>query len=633
MFTKKFFQQGEDAKCFFRGYGSFGEIHGAVTRKGQTVSHKTEDYALICQYEMDEYGVCTRNDVFTNISKNPITLHSLKSRFIFEGGEYQVYTQFCNWQNESRGSWQLLTTTISVAGASARTTQDGAPFLALWSEQEQRGVAFHLVNNANWEMKVTRAGHYCKYSKIVVEMGIMDYNFDVTIAPGETVDMPQIICYEFKNKLDMDCYKLHNYLHTRYPRREIPIIYDTWMYCFDHISVENVSSQIQLAKDLGVEYFFIDAGWFGKGKDWSNSVGDWEENTTGAFCGHMIDVAEKVRAAGMKFGFWLEPERAAPDSDSVKAHPDYFIPGDVESEWYFLDFANEEAREWMLGIIFDLIERYGIEFIKDDFNADKYFDERHTALKEYYAGHKKFMQAIRDKYPNLYLSSCAGGGMRMELNNYAEFDSNWPSDNESPYDEMKIYKASILRLPPQGFERWVAVHSLQGFESFYESFASYNEGNTERMVASGDAIWHHVVGVQPSYLEGYMTCGPIGFSCDLNLISPGARARFKEFIAKVKVEREFWKTAVARILCDTESVMTLQYSDMALTKIVIQLFTDHTQQDGFTVHPVLDESKNYRINNGEILSGKEIAAEGISLGTEPWHDNWNEMLQVELEEV
>ena len=112
-------------------------------------------------------------------------------------------------------------------------------------------------------MKVTRAGHYCKYSKIVVEMGIMDYNFDVTVAPGEVVDMPQIICYEFKNKLDMDCYKLHHYMHTRYPRREMPIVYDTWMYRFDHVDVENVSSQIGLAADLGVEYFFVDAGWFG----------------------------------------------------------------------------------------------------------------------------------------------------------------------------------------------------------------------------------------------------------------------------------------------------------------------------------------------------------------------------------
>ena len=198
---------------------------------------------------------------------------------------------------------------------------------------------------------------------------------------------------------------------------------------------------------------------------------------------------------------------------------------------------------------------------------------------------------------------------------------------------MKIYKESILRLPPQGYERWVAVHSLQGYEDFYEPFRDSNEGNVERMVACGDAIWHHVVGVQPSYLDGYMTCGPIGFSCDLTKISPSAFAHFKEFVAKVKADREFWKTAVARILCDTESIMTLQYSDMALTKIVIQLFTDHTQQDGFTVHPVLDESKNYRVNGGEILSGKEIAEEGISLGTALWHDNWNEMLQIQLEEV
>ncbi len=633
MFTKKFFQQGEDAKCFFHGYGSFGEICGTVTREGQSISHKTDDYALTCQYEMDEYGVCTRNDVFQNISDKPLLLNSLKSRFIFEGGEYQVYTQFCNWQNESTGGWHPLTTTVSVAGSSIRTIQDGAPFLALWSEQEQRGVAFHLVNNANWEMKVTRAGHYCKYSKIVVEMGIMDYNFDITVAPGEVVDMPQIICYEFKNKLDMDCYKLHNYMHARYPRREMPIIYDTWMYRFDYIDVENVSSQIELAADLGVEYFFIDAGWFGNGKNWSISVGDWEENMTGAFCGHMIDVADKVRAAGMKFGLWIEPERAMPDCESVKAHPEYYIPGDVESEYCFLDFANPEAREWMLGVVFGLIERYGIEFIKDDFNADKYFDERHTAFKEYYAGHKKFMQAIRAKYPNLYLCSCAGGGMRMELNNYTEFDSNWPSDNESPYVEMDIYKQTILRLPPQGYERWVSVHSLMGYEDFYEPFKGSNEGNVERMVACGDAIWHRIHGVELSYLDGYMTCGPIGFSCDLSKISPSHFAHIKEFVAKVKADREFWKTAVARILCDTKTVTVLQYSNMDLSKIVVQLFTGHTQQDGFTVHPVVDESKNYRVNGGDILSGKEIAEEGISFRTAEWHDNWEEMHQVVLEEV
>lgn len=632
MFTKTFFEKGNNSKCFFRGYGSFGEIKGEVVRDGNTILNKTTDYKIQSKYEVDEYGVCTRNDLFTNTSHRDIEVNCLKSRFIFDGGEYQVYTQFCNWQAESKGIWQPLSTSVSVSGASIRTVQDGAPFLALWSEQENRGFALHLVPNSAWEIKVSQVGRLGKYTQIVVEAGIMDYNFAVTLAPGETISMPELICYEFKNKTDMDCYKLHNYFHTHYPRRQMPIIYDTWMFCFDHVGCENVSAQIPLAAELGVEYFFVDAGWFGKGKDWSDSVGDWSENTTGAFCGNMAIIADKVRSAGMKFGLWIEPERAKAGSESVKAHPEYYIHGDVHAESYFLDFANAEAREWMLGVIFDLIERYGIEYIKDDFNADMYFDTRHEAYLRYREGHKKFIEAIRDRYPDIYLSSCAAGGMRMELNNYKLFDSSWPSDNENPYDEMKIYKETILRIPPQGFERWVAVHSLEGFKPFYRSFAGSNRGNIERLIACGDAIWKHLVGVQPSFLDGYMTGGPVGFSCDLALVSPEMRSHFKEFVAKTKENREFWKTAVVRILCDTPTVTVFQYSDMELSRLVLQLFTDHTQQDNFRIYPVLNEEKNYRINDGEVYSGKEIMEEGIAISSLPG-DNWREMLEVTLQEI
>lgn len=633
MFTSSFFDRGEDVKCFFHGYGSFGEINGTVERGKSCIYQKTDEYLIKCTYEKDPYGVFTRHDTFTNISDHPISVSSLHSRFIFEGGEYEVYTQFNTWQNESTGAWQPLNTAVSVTGASSRTAQDGTPFMVLWSQQAQRGVAFHLVTNSAWEMKITRAGHYSKYTKVVAEMGILDYNFDVTLAPGESVTMPDIICYEVRNKVHMDCYKLHNYMHTKYPRKRLPIIYDTWMYRFDHITYENVSSQIALAADLGVEYFFIDAGWFGKGKSWSNSVGDWAENMTGAFCGRMIDIANEVRAAGMKFGIWLEPERADPESDAVRYHKEYYIHGDVESDCYFLDYANPKAREWMLGVIFDLIDKYGVEYIKDDYNADMYFDVYHTAFQKYHEGHALFIKAIRDRYPDIYLSSCASGGMRMELGNYMRFDSTWPSDNESPHVEMRMYKNTILRLPPQGFERWSAIHSLGGFEPFYKSFDGCQGSKTEHLIACGDAVWKHVEGVQPSYMKGFMTCGPVGFSCDLSLVSEAVRSEFKNYIAKIKENRDFWRTAVARIICDTPSVTTFQYSDMDLSQVVIQLFTSQTAQDHFTVYPELDPSKNYCINGERVLSGKEIMDEGIELSTPEWYDNWHEMLEVTLKEI
>ena len=632
MFTEKIFKKSTDVRDFFKGYGSFGEIKGELKIEKNGLYQETDSYKIECSYEKDEYGVFSRKDTFTNKSAEDINLRGLKSRFVFECGELDVYTQFNNWQSESMGNWQPLVSSVSVSGESFRTNTSATPFMVLWNHQTHRGVAFHILPKANWEIKVTRARKTSKHSKIVVDLGIVDYNFDLKLAAGEKVEMPEIICYEIRNKLHMDCYKLHNYMHTKYPRREMPVIYDTWMYKFDYIDYDTVASQIELAANIGVEYFFIDAGWFGKGDAWSLSVGDWSENTKTKLAGRMIDIANKVRENGMKFGIWLEPERAAASSDSVKEHREYYMDSDFEEGTCFLDFANKQARDWMLGVIDNLIERYGIEYIKDDFNADMYFDPKGTAHLKYHEGHEEFMRELRRRHPDLYLSSCAAGGHRLELKNYTEFDSSWPSDNESPYVEMRIYRDTILRLPPQAMERWVAAHSLIGFESFYEPFKGNNDGEIERIVACGDAMWHNIVGVQQSFMEGYMTCGPIGFSCDLSKLSDKATEDFKTFIANMKKNREFWKKAVARILMDTKSATAYQYSDMELSKIEIQLFIHEAIQQNFTVIPELDENKRYQLN-GEIFTGKEIMDEGIFIETPEWEDRWHHMIRVELTEV
>lgn len=632
MFHPNYLADSSDVKSLFHGCGSFGEIRGDLVKDGQTISQETADYKIQCEYEMDENGVLTRNDVFENVSGKPMSVTRLKSRFVFDGGEYQVYTQFNGWQNESSGKWQPLVSSVSVTGGSSRLTNDAAPFLCLWDEQNNRGVAFHLVPNCSWEMKVTRACHYSKYSRTVVEMGICDYNFNMTLEPGQKIQMPQIICYEVRNRLDMDCYKLHNYMHTRYPRKSMPMMYSTWMVRFDHIDFDDLAKQVDLAAEMGLEYFNIDAGWFGKGASWSRSVGDWSENQTGAFCGRMKELADRVRERGMKFGLWLEPERACPTSDSVKEHPEYYIQGDSK-EYYFLDFANDKAREWMLSVVFDLIEKYGIAYIKDDYNADMYYDEYHTSFLKYHEGHAKFIQAIHDRYPDLYLTNCGSGGERLDLGSYMKFDSAWPSDNESPTIELRMYRDTILRMPPQGFERWVAVHSLKGFESFYENFKGSNAGNTDRIVACYDAVWHNLESVQPSCMEGFMTCGPVGISSDLTLLSEQTFAAMKSYIARFKEEREFWIKAVARILTDTRTVTTYQYSDMDLNKIVVQLFTRESIQDRFHVYPVVDANKSYRTEDGKVLTGEQINEEGFIIQNGEWMDNWKEMHQIVLEAV
>ena len=100
-----------------------------------------------------------------------------------------------------------------------------------------------------------------------------------------------------------------------------------------------------------------------------------------------------------------------------------------------------------------------------------------------------------------------------------------------------------------------------------------------------------------------------------------------------KENREFWKTAVARILCDTPSVTVFQYSDMRLSKLVIQLFTDHTQQDRFRIYPVVSKGKRYLTDDGKEYSGSELIEEGIVLCSPEGQDNWHEMLEITLQEI
>jgi hypothetical protein len=169
---------------------------------------------------------------------------------------------------------------------------------------------------------------------------------------------------------------------------------------------------------------------------------------------------------------------------------------------------------------------------------------------------------------------------------------------------MRIYKETILRMPPQGFERWVAVHSLQGMERFYRSFSDGGFGE-ERLVACGDAVWKQPVGVTLSYLKGYMTGGPIGFSMDLTLLSESAFAAIRAHVTRMKEEREFWQTAVARILCDTPTVTAYQYSDIGCDRAVIQLLTGMAKQTSFRVYPVLDPSREYTDPSGRTEKGKE----------------------------
>ena len=217
----------------------------------------------------------------------------------------------------------------------------------------------------------------------------------------------------------------------------------------------------------------------------------------------------------------------------------------------------------------------------------------------------------------------------MELTTAALFDSFWPSDNESPYTQFRMYKDTLLRMPPQGFERWMAIHSANENESVYAPFISYN-GESERIISAADTIWHNVVGVQPSFLRGFATAGPVCFSCDLTKISEKTRKSFAEFISYVKENRSYLSSANAYILADSYSEMVIEYADDSFERVTVQIFTKEPRQTSFAVYPKIDAAAEY-IYDEKRISGSDILRYGIVKKTDESKDNWHEMIEIKLQ--
>lgn len=586
----------------FLASGSFGmvdsEAEYTVTEADgiRKYTYNNGKLELCASFERDVGGVTVRRDYLRNVSDEPIVINKLLSRFCLDGNRYEVYTQYNSWQHESLGAWQPLVTEVGVSSRSIRTCDGATPMMGFHNLYSGKNTVFHLVPNAQWKMRVKKVPVSDK-ELAVLECGFEDTGLCMKVSVGEKIDLPTVIFYGADSKLDLDAYKLHTYFNEHYPRRRLPVIYNSWLYCFAKLDIDELKRQAECAAEMGIEAFMIDAGWFGDGGGWFSSVGDWTENMNGGPRGRLLELSRHVRSLGMTFGLWFEPERASEKSKSVAAHPDYYIDG------RFLDFSNPEAREYILGIISEQIEKYSVGWVKFDFNAATLTDPDGCAFYHYFEGQRLFIKAIRERFPELYITNCAGGGFRMELGQAMLADSFWPTDNESPCDGLRIVKDTIKRMPPSLLERW-------NVQKYCENIPIYGRAPEGRMIHCNDGTWESLIGIDDSFSEEFMKGGPLGFSCDIASFPEKYKTRWSEVIRGYKKKRDFFAKATARLLVDSDSVVAIQYSDTELRECYIQVFTKTVYADGLIIYPAVDKDAVYTDGERE-LSASEIIEDGI----------------------
>ena len=603
--------EGMLAKDVWEIGGDFGHPDGVVSATADGCAYAGEGYRIETKVSTDANGVTSRRTVLKNVSGRTIVARCLMDHFFLPGGEWEVYAQANSWFHESRGGWQPLVACAGARAPTMRGSHAAAPVLALWNRQENRGRVFHLLSDGAWEMLAYHSASGSECCWVCVDVGYDARYLNYELRPGEEIALPEVLSYDFTNRLDLDCHKLHAYWNARHPAtRPQPVIYNSWLALGDKLDFDFLIRQVPKAKSVGVDYFVIDAGWFGPKAGWGSVRGDWEESPDGWLEGRLGDVSKAVRAAGMKFGLWVEPSSAAPGAKAVKEHPDWFLK--IRTSYYY-DFTNAEAFNDLVERICALVRKYDASFLKFDYNQNAPWDPTGRDFIAYNSAYRRFVREIRRRNPGIYIEGCAGGGYMMNLGWADVFDSFWLSDNQSPDEGIRIVKESMLRLLPRQIERWIVARSLG-------KYRPDSPDESKLILAQQGGGWANARAVSPSVLDAFAAGGPYCFSCDLTAVSERDLGRFAEVIAERRRDAGFWNGAVGRILCDTPTMLALQYADTSLDDVRIVVLPLGAPQRTVTVRPVLTPGAVYRVD-GEEMTAERIAKEGLVLTFKDWGSN------------
>lgn len=207
------------------------------------------------------------------------------------------------------------------------------------------------------------------------------------------------------------------------------------------------------AKDLGVDMFLLDDGWFGNKyprKDDCAGLGDWEV-TADKLPEGIPGLIRSAEEAGVKFGIWIEPEMVNPKSELFEKHPDWVIHYPNREVYYYrnqlvLDLCNPEVQDYVYGVIDKLLkENPEIAYFKWDCNSpitniySPYLKNQQGRLYiDHVRGIYEVMKRVKENYGHVPMMLCSGGGARCDYEALKYFTEFWCSDNTDPVERVYI---------------------------------------------------------------------------------------------------------------------------------------------------------------------------------------------------
>jgi alpha-galactosidase len=210
---------------------------------------------------------------------------------------------------------------------------------------------------------------------------------------------------------------------------------------------------------LGIELFVMDDGWFGVRDDDRSGLGDWAVNLE-KLPGGLEALVPRIQELGLQFGIWVEPEMVNEDSQLYRDHPDWAlgVPGRPYTRGrsqLVLDFSRKEVRDYIYEALVRILSSAPITYVKWDMNrslsevwsAALPAERQGEVYHRYMLGVYEVLERIRNRYPELLIEGCSGGGGRFDAGMLYYTPQIWCSDNTDAIDRLKIQYGTSFCYP------------------------------------------------------------------------------------------------------------------------------------------------------------------------------------------
>lgn len=422
----------------------------------------TKIQAVLLYSVLPENDIITRSVKLINRGSEEICIEKAASACLdFMYGDYDVLSFYGRHAMERNLQRTPVCHGKQVFGSLRGTSShqyNPAFILADKQTTEAYGSCYAMVfvYSGNFEAEIEKD----QFNQTRAVLGLASEMFSYPLKKDECFIVPETMmtysCEGF-SKLSQNLHRCirKNVCRGRYADAVRPVLINSWEANYFDFSGESIAALARQAASLGIDMLVLDDGWFGQRNDDNTSLGDWTVNEKKLGC-TIGELVQRVNQEGVKFGIWIEPEMVSENSQLYREHPDWAlcIPNRKPvrgRNQLVLDFSRKEVRDYIFEQICRVLDAGNIEYIKWDMNRsliDIYSSEtknQGTVHYNFVLGVYEFLEKLINRYPNILIEGCSGGGGRFDAGMLYYTPQIWCSDNTDAIDRLEIqYGTSFI---------------------------------------------------------------------------------------------------------------------------------------------------------------------------------------------